>query len=63
MPSVSRAQRRFMGMCEHSDHPPENCPDMTHEQFHDFASTPERGLPLRVSKKQKEDLQNGYRRR
>jgi hypothetical protein len=52
-----------MGMCEHSDHPPENCPHMTHQQFHDFASTPERGLPLHVTKKQKENLKNGFRKR
>lgn len=63
MPSVSKAQRRFMGMCEHSDHPPSNCPSMSQEQFHDFASTPEKGLPYRASKKGKEDLANGYRKR
>ena len=26
MPAVSRAQQRFMGMCAHTDHPPERCP-------------------------------------
>ena len=63
MPSVSKVQRRFMGMCEHSDHPPDNCPNMTQSQFHDFASTKEKGLPMRVTKKQKGDLLNGYRKK
>lgn len=63
MPSVSKAQRRFMGMCEHSDHPPENCPHMTQQQFHDFASTPEKGLPVRVSKRAEGDLRRGYRQK
>lgn len=61
MPSVSRVQRRFMGMCEHSDHPPDRCPNMTKEQFHDFASTKEKGLPYRASKKGKEALARGYK--
>ena len=61
MPSVSKAQRRFMGMCEHADHPPDRCPHMTHQQFHDFASTKEKGLPYRVSKKGKESMRRGYR--
>lgn len=26
MPAVSPKQQKFMGMCSHSDHPPENCP-------------------------------------
>jgi hypothetical protein len=63
MPSTSKAQRRFMGMCEHSDHPPDRCPKMTQEQFHDFASTKEKGLPYRASKKGKESLVNGYSKR
>ena len=61
MPSVSKVQRRFMAMCEHSDHPPERCPNMTQEQFHDFASTKEDKLPYRATKKQKEDVSRGYR--
>lgn len=67
MPAVSVAQRRLMGMCEHADHPPASCPNMTHQQFHDFASTSEKDLPerspVRVSKRQKEDLLNGFRKR
>lgn len=27
MPSVSRKQQRYMGLCAHSDHPPASCPD------------------------------------
>jgi hypothetical protein len=46
MPSVSKAQRRFMAMCEHSPkHATSKCPDMTVKQMHDFAATPEKGLP------------------
>ncbi len=46
MSSVSKAQRRFMGLCEHDpQHAKGKCPDMTQQQFHDFASTPEKGLP------------------
>jgi hypothetical protein len=65
MPSVSKAQRRFMGMCEHSDHPPASCPNMSKAQFHDFASTSEADLPehssVRMTKKAKENLSRGYR--
>ncbi len=27
MPAVSKKQQRFMGMCAHSNHPPDQCPD------------------------------------
>lgn len=63
MPSVSKAQRRFMGMCEHSNHAPASCPKMTKEQLHDFASTPEKGLPMRIGKKATENLRQGYVKR
>ena len=49
MPSVSKKQRRAMAIAEH--HPEELNADnrgllnMSHEQLHDFASTPESGLP------------------
>lgn len=49
MPAVSKAQRIAMAIAEH--HPeklkPENkgLAEMTHKQLHDFASTPEKGLP------------------
>jgi hypothetical protein len=55
MPAESRAQRIAMAIAEH--HPeqlkPENkgLAEMTHKQLHDFASTPEKGLPEHVHKK------------
>ena len=46
MPAESKAQRRFMGMCQHQpEHARGKCPDMTQAQYHDFAATPEKGLP------------------
>jgi hypothetical protein len=59
MPSESKAQRRFMGWLEHN---PEQAAaegkstNMSHQQLHDFASTPEKGLPEHVAKKPR-----GYR--
>jgi len=53
MPSVSKAQRRFMGACEHGAGY-ESCPKgMTKQQMHDFAATKEKGLPERVTPKRK----------
>jgi hypothetical protein len=52
VPAESKAQRIAMAIAEH--HPeklnPENkgLADMTHKQLHDFASTPEKGLPQHV---------------
>jgi hypothetical protein len=49
MPAVSKAQRIAMAIAEH--HPEDlneknkGLKDMTHQQLHDFASTPEKGLP------------------
>ena len=53
MPAVSKAQRRLMGACEHgADYA--SCPQgMTHQQMHDFAATPEKGLPKRVKPRKK----------
>jgi len=51
MPSVSKAQRKAMAIAEH--HPDElyaknrGLLKMSHQQLHDFASTPEKGLPSR----------------
>lgn len=51
MPSVSKRQRRAVAIAEH--HPEElysrnkGLLGMTHEQLHDFAATPESGLPER----------------
>lgn len=49
MPAKSKAQQRFMAMVEHD---PEKVqgkkPHMTHQQLHDFAATPTKGLPERI---------------
>jgi hypothetical protein len=47
MPATSKAQRRFMAICEH--HPEKakgKCPKMSKEEMHKFASTKEKGLPM-----------------
>ena len=55
MPAKSKAQRIAMAIAEH--HPeqlnPENkgLADMSKKDLHDFASTPEKGLPEHVKKK------------
>lgn len=55
MPARSKDQRIAMAIAEH--HPEElsaknaGLKNMTHEQLHDFASTPEKGLPAHVHKK------------
>ena len=52
MPAVSKDQRIAMAIAEH--HPeklnPENkgLAEMSHKDLHDFASTPEKGLPQHV---------------
>jgi hypothetical protein len=54
MPAVSKAQRIAMAIAEH--HPEElsaknaGLKEMSHKQLHDFASTPEKGLPAHVHK-------------
>jgi hypothetical protein len=54
MPAESKAQRIAMAIAEH--HPEDlneknkGLADMTHKQLHDFASTPEKGLPEHVKK-------------
>jgi hypothetical protein len=60
MPAVSKAQRRYFGWLDHN--PGQAKAEgvgrgLTHQQMHDFASTPEKGLPERVSPKM------SYRRR
>ena len=51
MPAVSKKQRIVMAIAEH--HPSElraknkGLLSMSHKQLHDFASTPEKGLPER----------------
>lgn len=54
MPAKSVAQRQFMGMCEHNpQHARGKCPNMTKKQFHDFAATPTKGLPEKLTSKTK----------
>jgi len=53
MPAKSAAQRRFMAMCEHGKSTRGNCPDMSKEEMRKFASTSERGLPKRKTRKRK----------
>ena len=47
MPSVSVAQRRLFGACEHGADWP-SCPHMAKDKIHDFAVTKEHGLPQHV---------------
>jgi hypothetical protein len=50
MPAESKSQRRLMGACSHGAKYA-SCPKgMTKAQMRDFASTPEKGLPMRVKK-------------
>ena len=59
MPSTSKAQRRLMGMVEHTPlyqlhgQARKMKKSMTHQQLHDFASTKESGLPYHVKKRKK----------
>ena len=62
--SESKAQRELMGLAEH--HPSEvsaknrGVLKMSHEQLHDFASTPEKGLP---EHKRNSDYRRVYKKR
>ena len=51
MPSVSKKQRKLMAIAEHDPSAVsgknEAVTNMSHEQLHDFAATPESGLPER----------------
>jgi hypothetical protein len=55
MPALSIKQRRAMAIAEHapSKLKPANrgLLKMSHKQLHEFADTPERGLPMRKKKK------------
>lgn len=53
MPALSIKQRRLMAIAEHH---PEKLRDrsvlrMDHQQLHDYAATPERGLPRKKANK------------
>jgi hypothetical protein len=60
MPAVSKAQRRFMGMCEHNpQHAKGQCPSKAVAA--EFSHTSEKGLPQKKGrgkdkKKRKESL-------
>lgn len=55
MPAKSKAQRIAMAIAEH--HPEQlseknaGLKEMSHQQLHEFAATPEKGLPEHVHKK------------
>lgn len=51
MPSVSRAQRRFLAMCEHGESTRGDCPDMSRQQYRDFTRVSEKHLPYRAKRK------------
>ena len=55
MPSVSRKQQIAMAIAEHEPNKlyPHNrgLTKMTHQQLHDFAATPRKGLPEHAPKK------------
>ena len=54
MPAKSKAQRRLMGAAEHGANFPKAKKirqTMTHQQMHDFAVTPEKGLMYKVGGK------------
>jgi hypothetical protein len=59
MPAKSKAQRVAMAIAEH--HPKDLYPrnkglkKMTKSELHDFASTPEKGLPKRKGRLSRED--------
>ena len=45
MPAKSKAFLRLAAMSEHGVPTNTPCPNMTKAQLHDFAATPEKGLP------------------
>jgi hypothetical protein len=50
VPAVSKSQRRFFGWAEHNPEAARaegKATGMNHQQMHDFADTPESGLPER----------------
>jgi hypothetical protein len=52
MPARSKAQAKFMAICQHHpEHAKGKCPNMTNQQFHDYAATPRKGLPNYAAKK------------
>lgn len=66
MPSVSKAERKVMAIAEH--HPEKlykrnrGLLGMSHEEFHDFAATPEKGLPEKKKEGALRRLARGMRK-
>jgi hypothetical protein len=59
MPATSKSQRRFMAMAEHGVIPePEG---MSRDQMHDYATTPEKGLPAKVRKPKRSSKMKRFR--
>jgi len=62
MPSVSKKQQQAMAIAEHEPSKlygrNRSLLKMTHQQLHDFASTPRKGLPESAPKKSKRGLHN-----
>lgn len=49
MPAKSKAQQQFMAIAEHEPGKLKGkAPKMSHQQLHDFAATPTKGLPERI---------------
>jgi hypothetical protein len=54
MPAVSQAQGKFFRWAEHNPQQAKaegKATGMTHQQMHDFAATPNKGLPARKQRK------------
>jgi hypothetical protein len=56
MPSVSQKQRRYFAWAEHNPQQAAaegKLPNMSRSQMHDFAATPETGLPKQAPKRKR----------
>lgn len=67
MPATSPKMQRFMGMCAHAEHPPENCPSRTVAR--EFSRKPAGGYSKAMKKSTKgspsfteAELAQGYRK-
>lgn len=64
MPATSVAQRRFFAGWEHNPKQMRGKkPDMSIDQLHDFAATPETGLPQRVESPVKSAMKKAMRKK
>jgi flagellar hook-length control protein FliK len=51
MPAKSKAQQEFMAIAEHEPDKLRGAkPKMSHDQLHDFAATPTKGLPQKIGR-------------